>query len=69
MLIRCPFFTWKHLGNEQEQIFDETDLKKNAPFLFAFRVRHSRTPAAFQCIFSYLEDPGLLKDKYGRLKY
>lgn len=31
-----------------------------------FRVRHSHAPSAFQFIFYYLEDPGLLKDKYGQ---
>ena len=35
--------------------------------LFLERVRHSLMPSAFQCIFAYLEDPGLLKDKYGKI--
>jgi hypothetical protein len=30
-----------------------------------FRVRYSLVPSALQCIFSYLEDPGLIRDKYG----
>jgi hypothetical protein len=29
-------------------------------------VKYSLTPSAFQCIFSYLEDPGLIRDKYGK---
>jgi hypothetical protein len=33
-----------------------------------FRVRFSLVPSAFQCIFYYLEDPGLIRDKYGENK-
>ncbi|CAF1275685.1 unnamed protein product, partial [Didymodactylos carnosus] len=45
--------------------FEQSSYILSVYFLETLRVRHSTDPAAFQCIFSYLEDPYLLKDKYG----
>ncbi|CAF1047050.1 unnamed protein product [Rotaria sordida] len=45
--------------------FEQSAYTLSVYYLETFRVRHSLVPSAFQCIFSYLEDPGLLKDKYG----
>ncbi|CAF3557038.1 unnamed protein product [Rotaria sp. Silwood1] len=45
--------------------FEQSAYTLSVYYLETFRVCHSLVPSAFQCIFSYLEDPGLLKDKYG----
>lgn len=45
--------------------FEQSAYTLSVYYLETFRVRHSLVPSAFQCIFQYLEDPGLLKDKYG----
>ncbi|CAF0765748.1 unnamed protein product [Adineta ricciae] len=45
--------------------FEQSAYTLSVYYLETYRVRHSLVPTAFQCIFSYLEDPGLLKDKYG----
>ncbi|CAF1456162.1 unnamed protein product, partial [Adineta steineri] len=45
--------------------FEQSAYTLSVYYLETYRVRHSMIPSAFQCIFSYLEDPGLLKDKYG----
>jgi hypothetical protein len=52
----------KHLGIFNNEIKHFVFFRKK----YSFRVRHSLKPSAFQCIFSYLEDPGLIRDKYGR---
>ncbi|CAF4667555.1 unnamed protein product [Rotaria socialis] len=45
--------------------FEQSAYTLSVYYLETFRVCHSLAPSAFQCIFSYLEDAGLLKDKYG----
>ncbi|CAF3629224.1 unnamed protein product, partial [Didymodactylos carnosus] len=45
--------------------FEQSSYILSVYFLETLRVRHSTDPTAFQCIFAYLEDPYLLKDKYG----
>ncbi|CAF0893475.1 unnamed protein product [Adineta steineri] len=45
--------------------FEQSAYTLSVYYLETFRVRHSLDPSALQCIFSYLEDPGLIRDKYG----
>ncbi|CAF4922492.1 unnamed protein product, partial [Rotaria sp. Silwood1] len=45
--------------------FEQSAYTLSVYYLETYRVRHSLVPSAFQCIFSYLEDPGLIRDKYG----
>ncbi|CAF1029135.1 unnamed protein product [Rotaria sordida] len=45
--------------------FEQSAYTLSVYYLETYRVRHSLIPSAFQCIFSYLEDPGLIRDKYG----
>ncbi|CAF5067959.1 unnamed protein product, partial [Rotaria sp. Silwood1] len=45
--------------------FEQSAYTLSVYYLETYRVRHSLVPSAFQCLFSYLEDPGLIRDKYG----
>ncbi|UJR22456.1 hypothetical protein I4U23_025514 [Adineta vaga] len=45
--------------------FEQSAYTLSVYYLETFRVRYALTPSSLQCIFSYLEDPGLIRDKYG----
>ncbi|CAF0823433.1 unnamed protein product [Adineta ricciae] len=45
--------------------FEQSSYTLSVYYLETFRVRYALTPSALQCIFTYLEDPGLIRDKYG----
>ncbi|CAF4395196.1 unnamed protein product [Rotaria socialis] len=45
--------------------FEQSAYTLSVYYLETYRVRYSLVPLAFQSIFSYLEDPGLIRDKFG----